>query len=743
MSLTSPSPSRTRRRALTWLTLAALLGAGLAAAQPAAAASLDNLALGGTATASSSENPTYLPASAAFDGDTSTRWASQWADPQWIQVDLGEVSHISQLQLQWEVARATSYRIEVSDTGTGGWKTVYSTTDAPGGIEKLDVDADGRFVRLTGTDRANGYGYSLWEFGVYGTHGAGPVDPVDPVDPGTPDPGYPSSAGPLTAASTVAVTGTEGDWKLRVDGQPYTVRGFTWGPPMGDAAQYMDAFTATGANTTRTWGTDAGTVTLLDAAAAKGVRVINGFWLVPGGGPGSGGCIDYTTDANYKSTTKADILKWVGVYKTHPATLMWNVGNESLLGLQNCYSGAQLEAQRVAYAQYVNEVAVAIHAADPTHPVTSTDAWTGAWPYYRDHAPALDLLSVNSYGDICGVKGAWEAGHYGKPYIITEGGPAGEWEVPDDANGVPDQPTDLENAQGYVDAWRCIRAHAGVALGGTLFHFGLEGDLGATWFNIYPGGNRRLAYYSIAEVWNGSAVQGNRPPRIADMTIAHATSVEAGSTVTVDLPVTDPDGDALDIVTFVNSKYIDGNGGVTWVAHEQQGSRITFTAPARVGVWKSVIYVEDGHGNVGVETRSFRVVPPAVSGTNVAAGKTATASSFQVWGDNYSPGQAFDGDFATRWSSEWAPTGWIQVDLGQSYPLSSVQLVWEAAFAKSYTVQLSDDGVTWRTAATVTGGDGGIDQVGISGQARYVKFDLTERGTDWGFSLYEVGVYSG
>ena len=64
-----------------------------------------------------------------------------------------------------------------------------------------------------------------------------------------------------------------------------------------------------------------------------------------------------------------------------------------------------------------------IHAADPNHPVTSTDAWTGAWPYYKEYAPALDLLAVNCYGAIGGIKQAWIDGglhqavhhHRGRP----------------------------------------------------------------------------------------------------------------------------------------------------------------------------------------------------------------------------------------------------------------------------------------------------------------------------------------
>ena len=145
-----------------------------------------------------------------------------------------------------------------------------------------------------------------------------------------------------------------------------------------------------------------------------------------------------------------DIVTWVTAYKDNPGVLMWDVGNESLLGLGNCYSGTELENQRDAYATFVNDAAKRIHQIDPKHPVTSTDAWTGAWPYYKQNAPDLDLYGLNSYNAVCDAKATWIAGGYTKPYLITETGPAGEWEVPNDVNGVPDQGTDEENADGYT-----------------------------------------------------------------------------------------------------------------------------------------------------------------------------------------------------------------------------------------------------------------------------------------------------
>lgn len=744
MRTPSTHPARPRRRAaLAALTAGGLVGAAaLVATAPLAHAAPVLLSQGRPATASSVESSDYTPASAAFDGDLRTRWSSAFSDPQWIQVDLRERAALDRVELVWESAYATTYRVEVSDDAST-WTTLHATTRGDGGTDVLDVDGAGRYVRLVSTARSGGYGNSLWEFRVLGSPAA-PTDPdpTGPADPGYVNPGHPDVPVRDAGPSTVRVVGGEGDWDLEVDGRPFTVRGFTWGPSFSAADHYMGPLAAMNANTVRTWGTGADTVQLLDAAAAHDIRVVMGFWLLPGGGPGSGGCVDYRTDAQYKQTTKTDILRWVEQYKDHPGVLMWNIGNEAILGLQNCYSGTDLEEIRHAYAAFVNEVSVAVHAVDPNHPTTNTDAWAGAWPYLRDSAPDLDLLAINAYGDVCNIRASWEAGGYGKPYLLTEGGAAGEWEVPDDANGVPDEPDDLEKGAAYVSSWRCIMEHEGVGLGATFFHYGTEGDFGGVWFNVLPGDNRRLGYYTIARAWGVDTSGLNTPPRITAMRVPGATSVQAGRTFTVEVDVEDPDGDPVEHHVMLNSKYVNGAGGLAEARSTRTGpGRFEVTAPEMLGVWKVYVFAEDGQGNVGVETRSFRVVAPTVAGTDVARGAAATASSFDPWNGDFTPARAVDGDPATRWASQWGPSAWYQLDLGSVQSFDHVQLVWETAFARSYTVQTSDDGTTWRTVRAVTGGDGGIDGLDVAGRGRYVRLELTERGTDWGYSLFEIGLY--
>ncbi|WP_406207936.1 discoidin domain-containing protein [Kitasatospora sp. NBC_01560] len=128
-----------------------------------------NLAAGASATAGSAEwNPfTSYAAGRAVDGDRGTRWASDWNDNQWLQLDLGSTGLVGRVILDWERAYGRAYRIEVSTDGTN-WRQVWSTTTGDGGLDTaLFTPVPARYVRIQGVQRGTQWGYSLYEVGVH------------------------------------------------------------------------------------------------------------------------------------------------------------------------------------------------------------------------------------------------------------------------------------------------------------------------------------------------------------------------------------------------------------------------------------------------------------------------------------------------------------------------------------------------------------------------------------------------
>ncbi|WP_052457146.1 glycoside hydrolase family 3 C-terminal domain-containing protein [Streptomyces sp. AcH 505] len=131
--------------------------------------------------------------------------------------------------------------------------------------------------------------------------------------------------------------------------------------------------------------------------------------------------------------------------------------------------------------------------------------------------------------------------------------------------------------------------------------------------------------------------------------------------------------------------------------------------------------------------------PSDVCGTTTAAlGKPATASSVQD--ASFTAGAAFDGNAATRWSSAATDPQWLQVDLGAATEICGAQLTWEAAYAKAYQIQTSNDGTNWTTGYSTTTGAGSTENASFTATARYVRMYGTARATQYGYSLWEFTV---
>ncbi len=132
-----------------------------------ASSSAVNLALGAKATASGVENDGLGPMN-AVDGDTvNTRWSSAFVDPSWIQLDLGSVQTFNRVMLFWQNAFGVAYQIQTSNDGQN-WTPAFTQTAGKGGVEDIRFDTvSARYVRMFGTQRNTGFGYSLYEFQVY------------------------------------------------------------------------------------------------------------------------------------------------------------------------------------------------------------------------------------------------------------------------------------------------------------------------------------------------------------------------------------------------------------------------------------------------------------------------------------------------------------------------------------------------------------------------------------------------
>ncbi len=126
--------------------------------------------------------------------------------------------------------------------------------------------------------------------------------------------------------------------------------------------------------------------------------------------------------------------------------------------------------------------------------------------------------------------------------------------------------------------------------------------------------------------------------------------------------------------------------------------------------------------------------------TNLALNKTATASS----GD---AAAAVDGNVGTRWESAQTDNEWWMVDLGEVSEFNTIQIIWEGAYTKTFTITASSDGEAFSEIVSIENQSLSafphVQNLRFSAvNARYIKFNVIARGTQWGNSFYEFGVYN-
>ncbi|WP_423917320.1 glycoside hydrolase family 3 N-terminal domain-containing protein [Frigoribacterium sp. 2-23] len=158
---------------------------------------------------------------------------------------------------------------------------------------------------------------------------------------------------------------------------------------------------------------------------------------------------------------------------------------------------------------------------------------------------------------------------------------------------------------------------------------------------------------------------------------------------------------------------------------------------------------------------------PAISATaapvDLARFGSVTASATQSDKDGTFPAEnLIDGDAATRWASGNGPdedvefTASVVVDLGGTARVDAIGLDWEASYATDYTVDLTSGDpalpASWTTAQTVSGSDGGRDEVTLTTptEARYVRINMLKRAAAtwdpsrkhwYGYSAYGLQVF--
>lgn len=407
-------------------------------------------------------------------------------------------------------------------------------------------------------------------------------------------------------AVPVEVVEVSGGYQLLRGGQPYQVKG------AGMVSGQVAMLAAHGGNSFRTWGTDPDDGTgleLLDEAARYGVTVAlcldldrerHGF--------------DYDDEqavAAQLDYARREVIK----YKDHPALLMWIIGNE----LNHSFTNPRV-------FDAINDISRMIHAVDGNHPTTTALAGFSAEmiDLLDRRAPDLDFLSFQLYAAVDGLPEKISEVGFTRPFMITEWGATGHWEVEKTSWGAPIEATSSEKAQQFLGRYqRVIDANRGQIIGSYVFFWGQKQERTPTWYGmLLEDGARTEAMDVMHYLWNGEWPAA-RSPQVQRMLLDSKTALQdvvlvAGRRYTARLEALDPNGSELryDWQVRRESEATQQGGDPEVVPETIPGrveilgeGKVAMTAPNEPGPYRLFANVYDPDGLAGHANIPFLVEP--------------------------------------------------------------------------------------------------------------------------------------
>jgi glucose/arabinose dehydrogenase/cell division septation protein DedD len=681
-----------------------------------------NIALNKPATASTSLGGNV--ANSATDGNAASRWESQFADPQWIYVDLGARFSITRVRLVWEDARGKDFQIFISDDPNNWGTPVKVVNNNSSLINNLtDATGTGRYVRMYGTARVTGYGYSLYEFEVYGVPFGGSTN-QNPTAVLT----APLNNATFAAPANITLTATASD----ADGSVSKVEFYNGATKLGEDLTAPYSFVWNNVAV----GTYAVTARAIDNQNGSGTSVVSTI-TVSGGveanlalskpafsssneyaavGP------QYAVDGNVTGTRWSSQFsdpQWFYVdlgatYQVNRVRILWEAarGRDYQIFISNDINNWGTPVKTVT-----GNTALENNLTD----ASGTGRYVRFYGTARTTPYGFSMFEFQVYGTLAG-------GNVAPTTSITA--PANNSAFPAPANF-------------------------------TLSAAAADSDGSVTLVEFYNNGTKigedATAPYSLS-LTNVIAGVYAYTSRATDNSGASTTSAAVSITVTSNaLPtvsLTAPANNAAytapaNITLSVTAA--DANGSVTLVEFFSNGTKVGEDASApyslsltniAAGAYSFTARATDNQGATATSAVIAITITNPSGGTNLALNKPAFSSTNENAANG--PQYAVDGNATgTRWSSQFADPQWFYVDLGATYNINRVRIVFEAARGRDYQIFISNDVNNWGTPVkTVTGNTALVnDLTDVTGSGRYVRFYGTARATVYGFSFFEFEVY--
>lgn len=399
-------------------------------------------------------------------------------------------------------------------------------------------------------------------------------------------------------ALVVEIHQTDSGYFLSRAGKPYYIKG-------AGGSSHLDELKKIGGNSVRIWSAQQAEE-VLNSAHDKGLSVMLGLWVAHE---------RHGFDYDDKVAVAAQLQKFKGIvqrYKDHPALLLWGVGNEVDLAYSN---------PKVWEA--IQDIAAMIHNLDGQHPTTTVTAGidSSEVAYIMEKAPDIDILSINTYGDIKRVPKQVKQYGWTGPYMITEWGPDGHWEVDTTVWGAPLEQNSTEKARVYRQRYLNYIDQQPDQLGAYVFLWGQKQETTSTWYGLFTEyGAPTEVVLALQELWGGSGFSNSAGIKSFVLASAKAKDnliLSPDTLVRAEVQVLHPQANLQYRWELKPESQVVSAGGdhehplplLNLQLPPKPGPSLQIRTPSAPGAYRLFVFVENSAGLVSYANFPFLVTP--------------------------------------------------------------------------------------------------------------------------------------